>query len=91
MVLFRDGIQALTKRYDMCLVGSDGVGKSTLIVHYIYDRFIPDIEDLDALYTKRVVTPDTGEVFKRYQYLKVIIIKIYTVKVERCIFLMPIH
>ncbi|KAK6874075.1 Ras-related protein Rap-1b [Candida tropicalis] len=64
MVLFRDGIQALTKRYDMCLVGSDGVGKSTLIVHYIYDRFIPDIEDLDALYTKRVVTPDTGGSFQ---------------------------
>lgn len=60
MVLVRDGIQTLTKPYDICLLGSDGVGKSTLIVHYVYDSFIPDIQDVDALYTKRVITPDTS-------------------------------
>lgn len=59
MVLVRDGIQTLTTTYDMCLLGSDGVGKSTLIVQYVYDSFIPDIQDVDVLYTKRVITPDT--------------------------------
>ncbi|RCK64507.1 GTP-binding protein Di-Ras2 [Candida viswanathii] len=61
MVLFRDGLQALTKSYDICLVGSDGVGKSTLIVHYVYDKYVPDLEDIDALYTKRVSTRDVRD------------------------------
>ncbi|RCK58119.1 GTP-binding protein Di-Ras2 [Candida viswanathii] len=61
MVLFRDGIQALTKSYDICVVGSDGVGKSTLIVHYVYDKYVPDLEDIDALYTKRVSIRDVRD------------------------------
>lgn len=64
MSLLLDSLHALTKNYDMCVIGSSSVGKSTLILHYVYHHFDESLYDLDAVYTKRIITPDTNGKFR---------------------------
>lgn len=64
MSLLLDSLHALTKNYDVCVIGSAHVGKSTLILHYIYHHFDESLYDLDAVYTKRIITPETNGKFR---------------------------
>lgn len=49
----RDTLDTVNQEYDICVLGPEGSGKSAVIMHYIYHRFIPDTDsELEGLYTK---------------------------------------
>lgn len=49
----KDSLGALNNEYDICILGSENIGKSSLVLHYIYNKFIDEIDSsVEDLYTK---------------------------------------
>ncbi|EMG50514.1 RAP1 Ras-related protein Rap-1 [Candida maltosa Xu316] len=64
MPVIKDSLQALARKFDVCVIGSDQVGKSALISQYVYSIFIESPEEVDPLYTKRLFTPYKSESYQ---------------------------
>ncbi|CCG25689.1 Ras2 protein [Candida orthopsilosis Co 90-125] len=54
MEVCHDDLQVITKKYDVCVLGSTNVGKSSMIYRFIHDQFMENIEGQD-LYTKKYI------------------------------------
>ncbi|CAI5758640.1 unnamed protein product [Candida verbasci] len=50
-------VHVLTNNYDICVIGSEKVGKSSLIIRCVYGKFVENI-DVNELYFKKVALPD---------------------------------
>ncbi|KAG2735347.1 hypothetical protein G9P44_001561 [Scheffersomyces stipitis] len=50
-----DSLKVLSNKYDICVLGEENCGKSSLILHYLHNKFIEGLDSsIEDLYTKPV-------------------------------------